>query len=156
MKINLLLDNPGGARSGYLNIDPAAPPDDPDRLAGPVDDLGHAADAGEATHLVALDILDYFPAGEADAVLERWLSRLAHGGRLTMSVVDMREVARGLLAGTLGDQEANELLYGAPSAPARRSAYTLARVAGAFEELGYKVLARRIVNFRAVVTVERQ
>lgn len=158
MKVNLLLDNPGGVRSGYLNIDPAAPPDDPHgRSACPIDRLEQLLDAGEVTELVAHDILDVFPSSRVGPVLEGWMSRLAHGGRLHLSVVDVREVCRGYLSGgiTLGDVQ--ELLHGQQTSPykVRLSAHHAGVVRDFFDKRGWTIVRAAIENWRAVVTVAR-
>ena len=156
MKINLLLDDPGAVRSGYLNVDPCAPDGDV-RVRGDVADLGPLVDAGEATEVVALGVLDHLPGHAADGVLRHWLSRLAHGGRLTVGVTDAREVARGVLSGALSIEDANERLCGAQRTAGqfKKSAYMLGQLSGVLESLGYRVLARRIEDYTAVVTVER-
>lgn len=157
MKLNLLLDNPGDVRSGYVNVDPFAPDNDPQRVKADVSDLSAVVDAGEATEVVALDILDYFPGPAADAILGNWLSRLAHGGKLTLSVVDLREVCRAVLSGSATPEDANELLLGRQEKPwqYKKSAYTLAQLVEVLTNLGYRVLAKRNQQYRAVVTVER-
>lgn len=156
MKVNLLLDNPGDVRSGYLNIDPFADGVDT-RVKGNLDDLSEHADANELEELVANDILDTFALTDADRVLDNWLSRLAHGGKLTISVVDLRSVSREVLANSISIQDANELLYGRPTAPhfQKRSAFTLQQLAGTLESRGYKLLRKQPENNRIIVTVER-
>jgi len=158
VKVNLLIDNPGDVRSGYVNIDPLAPENDPDgRLKGDVGNLDHAVDGGEAEEILALEVLDYFPGHQADDILANWLSKLAHGGRLTISVVDVKEVARAVCSNNLSIDDINELLHGKQEKPwqFRKSAYTLSQLVEVLSNQGYKVLARRVQNYRALVTVER-
>jgi hypothetical protein len=156
MKVNLLLDNPGDIRSGYRNIDPFA--NDIDiRVSGTLDNLSDHVEANEAEEIVANDILDTFPLSDADRVLDNWLSRLAHGGKLTISVVDLRSVSREVLANSISIQDANELLYGRQNAPhfQKKSVFTLQQLATTLEGKGYKLLRRQVENNRVVVTVER-
>jgi hypothetical protein len=157
MKVNLLLNAPADVRSGYLNIDPLAPPQDPTRVQGRLDDLTHSVDAAECEELVAHDVLDRFGPDQVDGVLEHWLSRLRRGGRITVSAVDAREVARALLNGTLALADANALLHGEQRNDweLRRVSLTLAQLAEALSSRGFKVLTKRVVNYRAVVTAER-
>lgn len=158
MKVNVLLDNPGDCRSGYLNVDPFAPADCSDgRVRGDASDLSTLVDAGECSEVVALDVLDYFPGAAVDQVLRNWLSRLCHGGRLTVSVVDLREVSRALLAGNVSMDDANELLTGKQEKAwqFKKSVFTLSQLVEVMTNLGYRVLAKRVQNYRAVVTVER-
>jgi hypothetical protein len=158
VKINLLIDNPGDLRSGYLNVDAVAPDGCTDgRVKGDLSNLDEFVDDGEATEIVALDVLDCFPGADASTVLSRWCSKLAHGGTLTVSVVDVREVARGVLANTLSPDDTNELLHGKQEKPwqHRKAAYSLAHLAGVFTSHGYRVLAKRVQNYRAVITIQR-
>ncbi len=157
MRLNILLDDPGGARSGYANVDPFAPEGDRDRFKCDVSNLDAVVDNGEAVEIVAHDILDYFGVGKIDEILDHWVSKLAYGGRLSLSVVDVREVARGLLAESLPFNDASILIYGAQQRAwdFRRSMFTVARLAEVLENKGFNVLKKRIENFRAVVTCER-
>jgi hypothetical protein len=157
VKLNLLVNNPGGVRSGYVNVDPVAPEGNSDRIACPLEKLDATCDAAEAEELVALDILDLFPAKVADAVLDHWLSRLAHGGKITLSVVDMMEVARGFTARSLSIEDANLLLHGNQSQPweFRKATYYLPMVVNTLTSKGYKILTKKISNYRAVITAER-
>lgn len=158
MKVNLLLDNPDGVLGGYVNIDQFTPPDDTTgRIGGEVGDLSHTVDAAEAEEIVALEILDFFPAKRTDHVLDNWLSRLAHGGTITVSVVDTREVARGVLNRQLTMETLNGLLYGEQKRPweFRKAAYTMEQLVEVFRGKGLKILQKRLVNFRAYVTAQR-
>jgi hypothetical protein len=158
MKLNLLLDNPGDCRSGYLNVDPFAPESAEDgRVRGDLLKLTEFVDLAEVEEVVALDVLDYFPGHALDEVLSHWLSLLAHGGKLTMSVIDVKEVARAVLANTLSAEDVDELLHGKQEKDwqLRKSSFTLKQLSDVLEARGYKVLARRVQNYRAVVTVQR-
>jgi hypothetical protein len=149
VKVNLLVGNPGGVRSGYINIDV--------KKAEDVADISEHVDAAEASEVVALDIIDRFPASDGDKVLDNWLSRLARGGVLTMSFVDVREVARGILSGKLSPEDIQELLHGRPEVPhdERRASYTVAQLAEVLANRGYTVLKKRVENYRGVVSVRR-
>lgn len=154
VRLNLLLNNPGGVRSGYLNVDPYS-----QGWAAAADpgDLGGLCDANEAAELVALEVLDFYPAHLADAALDHWLSRLAHGGEVTLSTVDLREVCRGFLGGYLSHDDANNLLHGIPThdAGVKRSSYTLGQLVEVLENKGMVVVRKRLQNYRAVVTARR-
>lgn len=157
-KVNLLLDNPGGVRNGYLNIDPHAPERSPDgRIRAKIEDLSHTLDFNECEELVAHDILDYFGMEEADQVLNHWLSRLAHQGTLSLSVVDLREVARDLLANALDIADINELLYGRQTQPwqLKKCVFTLPILVNMLQSRGYKILTKKSSDYRAIVTVQR-
>ncbi len=155
MKINLLLNNPGDLRSGYLNIDPFATGDDARVKGGLELTKDGFVEANEAEEVIALDILDY--CTEPNTLLQGWLSRLAHGGRLTISVVDFREVSRMFLAGGLSMDDVNDLLFGKTDSPYQKKiVFTLSQLVEVFTNLGYKVISKRVTqDHRAIVTVER-
>lgn len=153
MKLNLLINNAADVRSGYLNLDPFAPDDAVDRKRCQLDKLGEWVDANECEELVAHDVLDAFPSVAVDAVLDHWLSRLSHGGKIVVSVVDLKEVARAFLAGSLKLEEANRLIHG--GAHMRKSSLTVGILSDVMEGKGLKVLIRRVENYRAVVVAQR-
>lgn len=157
MKANLLLEAPNDIRSGYVNIDPLAPHEDPDRATLDPFNLDHTFDAGELSELVAHGLLDYVPNAQLDVVLNGWLSKLAHGGELTLSVIDLREVCRGVLADRLSLDEANTLLFGEQRVQwqFRKCSLTLARLVEVLRAKGFKILSQRLHNYRAYVTCQR-
>lgn len=156
MKINLLLQNPLDIRSGHLNVDPYANGQD-GRVKGRLLDLSPLVDANEASELIAHDILDFFGAVQVDQALNHWLSRLAHGGKIVVSAIDVGEVGRAFLSGTIDLDTANTLLYGEQDKPGRwrKSALTLSRLAAVLEGKDLKVLSKRVANYRGVVTAIR-
>lgn len=156
MKINLLLRSPGEARQGYVNIDPAAPAGQANYIPGLPHDLS-CAEANEVTELVAHDILDRYGITEVDKVLEHWIGKLSHGGLLHLSVVDLGEVSRAFLAGSLSLDETNTLLHGEQDGPMRhrQCSLTMAQLVGVLEHKGLKILRKHLVHFRATVSAQR-
>lgn len=157
MKVNLLLDNPAGVRNGYINIDPFAPDNDRDRVKGDVSTISHSIDDGEASEILAYDILDFFAANMADEILAHWLSKLAHGGTLTVAVIDLLEVARGVTSHIVSIEQAQDLLHGLQEKKwdLKKSSYTLQQLVSTISSRGYKVLSKRVENYRAIVTCQR-
>lgn len=114
MKVNLLHDNPGGVLSGYLNVDPAALPDDASRTACPLDNLSRLVDRGELSHLRACHVLDLFALEGSPCrreVLSHWMSLLGHGGRLTLVGTDLPELVRLYQMGRLSEGDFSRVLY---------------------------------------------
>lgn len=147
MKLNLLLSNPDDLRSGFINVDPGAEWNDLKRVNCKLDNLSPIVDANEVTELVALDVLDHYPTDKVDAVLDHWLSRLAHGGKITISVVDIREVARIFLNGAMDIAELNNLVHNN-----RQCSITLSQLVEVLENKGLTILTKRVVDRRAVIT----
>lgn len=160
MKVNLLLNNPGDIRSGYINIDGAASVEEcqqDGRVSGRLDNLEHTIDANELDELVAMGILDHFPMKQADEVLDHWLSRLKHGGILTVSVTDLRQVARELLDNTADIADINKLLYGEQEQPwqYKYCVFTTSILTNILRAKGYEIVRSVSTSKKAVVTVRR-
>lgn len=155
MRVNLLINNSADIRNGYLNIDPLS--EDDTRIKGDVSNLNHAVDAGEAEEIVAYGILDYFPGAMVDEILDNWLSKLAHGGTITIGVIDAKEVSRAFVAGMIELEEVNTLMHGEQEEKwqIRKSSFTLNQLSEVLSNRGYKILKKRIQNFRAYVTAQR-
>lgn len=156
MKINVTIAG-REVLPGYLNIDPVAPAACQDRVRCDPADMSPLVDRGEAEEVRAVGVLDHYPARKADAVLDHWVSLVAHGGTLVLAVVDVLEVAKALQNRFLSLEEANELLYGRQSETweFRQSGHTLGRLARALEGKGMRVMKRRVSNYRATVVAER-
>lgn len=140
-KLNLTAD-PSSHRNGYVNADPAR---------GSLDGL---VEAGEASEVVALGVVERFrPEQQRDAV-RHWASRLAPGGTITVSATDLWELARSVVLGTTGEGEAVALLYG--SAGGRRAVLWSERtLSDELRDCGLEVVSRRLEGETCVVTARR-
>lgn len=156
MKINLLL-NSKAVRSGYTNLDPLAPPGDPDRIPGTLTNLDDFVEDAEATEIVALDVIDFVPSTDTNDVLAHWIRKLRHGGILTIGGVDLRDVCKAVVFQQLNLTEANLLLYGEQEAPwqYRKATLTLQHVINALEEQGMEITRKHSDRFRYCVTARR-
>ena len=150
MKINLLLNAPNDTRSGYMNIDPTTPDGDATRIRCQLDKLDMFVDANEVSEIVAMDILDTFGPDDIDRVLDHWVSRLAHQGTISLSVLDAREVSRALMSDTLPVTEFSDLVHGQ-----RKTSLTMKLLADALESRGLKITKKRNVHYRAVIVAQR-
>lgn len=157
MKVNLLIDDPSGVRPGYVNVDPLAPSGDPHRVQCDPTDVDRVCVAGECEELLALGVLDYVPLADAGRVLDHWVSRLAHGGEIALSAVDLLEVSRAVCNRVLSVGDANLLLHGGQRKQweFRKSSYTLGQLAGLLEARGMELVKQRHSEFKAVVVARR-
>lgn len=155
MKLNLLLDNPDDYRNGYTNIDPFA--QDERFLKADVSNLDHSYDEGEVEEIVAHEILDYFPIGQVNQIINGWLAKLAPGGKLIVSTVDIREVSRLYLLDMLSIEEVSELIHGASLRgwDNRKTSFTMSQFVELFKSRGLRVLSARVDRYLCVVTCER-
>lgn len=157
MRLNLLLDGANECRSGYVNLDPLAPPDDPERTRGSIVDLSPVCEAAEATEILALDVVTYWPRKVAGEMIAHWVSRLAHGGKLTISLPDAEEVSRAFYMGQIDFETYSEFVHGAQQRgwDERKSGGTLEKLVAYLSGFGLKILAKRVVDYKALVTAER-
>jgi len=146
LKLNICLDD-SGKRTGYHNAVLS-------RGLVRADNLGEMAVANECDEVLALGVLDRFHSELADPVLSHWLSRLAHGGELCLSVTDVREVARAYLADGIDLDRVDSLLHGEGPYP-RGCCLTLGRLVDVLEGRGMEIVTKRVQDFQAVVRCRR-
>jgi hypothetical protein len=158
MKVNLLIDNPDEALSGYVNLDPYAKPDDKTRTrCEALGDLSSIVDDGEAEEIVARDIVEYFRQVDVDQILNHWLGKLRRGGTLTITFVDIRDVTKGYLNGSLSVEDYNILVHGTQTRDwdYKKSSFCLLDFVATVEAKGYKTLMKRVTNYQSVFTCQR-
>jgi hypothetical protein len=124
---------------------------------GDFGNLDEHVDAAECDELIATDILDFLPAHQIDEVLNHWVSKIRHGGTITVGGLDLREVARGLVKHELNINDANLLIYGAQQAAwqHRRSSTTLQNVLAVLTSKGLKPIKKRVESYFYSITMER-
>jgi hypothetical protein len=160
MKINLLLNNPAGALSGYINID-AIHECEPDLEKGlfhsDVTPLDKLVDDGEAEQIVATEILEYFPAKDVDGILDGWLKKLKHGGTIIVTDIDALEVNRSLLNRRISMEDVNLLLYGHQQHPwqYRKCCLTITQICDALRNKGMKIVGKKVADYKFVVEARR-
>lgn len=111
MKTNLLIG--GKPLNGYLNIDVLAQPNHQDRVAGDITNLDAVVDNNECQELLAIDVIDFVPLQIRQQTLQNWSNKIAHGGIITVSAVDLVELARLISSGQLADVvEINKSIFG--------------------------------------------
>jgi hypothetical protein len=152
MKLNLTLEA-NSSRSGYVNINPLASPDDPNFIRANVNELGLYVDDGEAKEIIALDLIDYVPIQEKENIVRHWLSKLALGGTITIGGNDLGQITKAFAYNQLELSQAAELLYG--NQLARSGLVTCAQMRKILEGGGLKIIESRLSNFSYYVKAER-
>ena len=156
MKLNLLLDNPKGCLSGYVNIDPIAE-NDPERVTLDITGFDAVCDDAEATEINAIGVLSYFPARDINDIFTYWLQKLRHGGILRVGDIDLLEVAKAAATDAHTVEEVNLFLYGEQDKPwrYRKCSLTVNNVADALKAKGFKILKKRVHRNEFVVEAQR-
>lgn len=151
MKVNITLGNE--ARSGYININPLADPNDPNFIRTNINDLGVYLDDGEAEEIIALDAIDYAPIQEKEHVLQHWLSKLALNGTIIIGGTEIGNVAKAFALNQLDLNKFTELAYGAQLQKA--GLITAEQMTKVLTGLGLRVIEKKIFNFSYYIKAVR-
>ncbi len=157
MKLFLTLAN-NEVLNSYINVDPIAAQQNPNKVAADPSDLSSLIDNGEAEEILAPDVLDYYILADKIKVLEHWLGKLGHEGTITIGGLDIHEAGRLMYLRELNVQQTNELLYGVQNTQgiARRSLLTLQDVTDVFSaKPDYTVLSKQFNGMFYLVTAQR-
>lgn len=112
---------------------------------------------GEADEVLVLDVLTYFPSMATIHLLEHWVSKVAIGGKITISDVDAIDCARALSNGEMSIQDYNTLVHGLQNQPwlFRKTCLTISQFLEYFEAKGWFILTKKINNFKFVISAQR-
>lgn len=155
MKLNIIA-RPEDVRVGYLNISENTIPLEGRPVGGEnaemalcnLSEINEICLPGEADE-VLIPSLEKFPDTNIRQLLDHWVSRAAIGGTVTVSSIDIREVAFHLCAGNLETEEAVTALY--HSGQVFRP-YTLNQLSEALRVRGVDIYIRRHEHLRAWVS----
>jgi hypothetical protein len=96
-----------------MNLDPLCQPGDTSKIQVDLTKLDNIVDHNEAEEVLAIDVLDFFPLQVRMQVLNDWKAKVAHGGTITLSCMDVNEVSRLINLGELDNiQTINSLIFG--------------------------------------------
>jgi hypothetical protein len=158
MKIQLLYGH-GDVMSGYTHVNPFnTAPTDGDCCCD-VDKLDDIVDDGEATEILAMDVIDYLSIPDVNNVIRHWVSKLAHGGRIIIGGTDLYEVCKAFANYSITITETNYLLHGEQTEPhfTKKVNFTSLGLSEYLtKELGLKLIKCRHNGFDMVVEAERE
>lgn len=101
-----------------------------------------------ATEIICENALDY--QEDRLGTIQQLVSRLRYGGRIIITGVDVNEISRELLNGTISIDEALSLLY-----EGRKSADSAIRMKQIFTDIGLEVVNCRINNLCYYILARR-
>jgi 2-succinyl-5-enolpyruvyl-6-hydroxy-3-cyclohexene-1-carboxylate synthase len=155
-KINLLIDSPN-VKDGYVNIDPFTQDGNQAKISGAVSKLDHTVDNGEASEIIAEDVIDYLGPDYVDKAINNWLSKLQHGGIIVIGGTDIRVVCKSYFLRQLNTVEVNNLLYGEQKnvQQYKKSCLTIHEVCELLKSLGLKIILKRHDGFRYLIKAKR-
>lgn len=147
MRINLLYDSPD-VRSGYVNVDPFSI-DNPDKVCCDLQDL-YFCSVGEAEEILCIDILSKYKLEDVNQILMGLMSKLSHGGSITIGDINAYELARIFTVGKINAVDYNRLLFG--DKHSTKSLHCLEDIMQALSSAGLQITSKKIEGHRFLVT----
>lgn len=138
MKLNLIRDK-NQELTGYTTV--SSQFDNLDTLL--VDD-------GEAEEIRAVGVLSLYISVDAEKVVNHWIRKLKHGGKLTVICPDIFDISLAINSGAMSIATANQLLYNE-----QRSCVSLTIVEDMFVATGLNIITKRINDYHFTITGER-
>lgn len=158
VKLNLILDA-NNFLTGYRNVYQfeSVVNVSNELVAGDVADLNNIVDDAEADEILAHDVLDYIPSPALETTVANWISKLRHGGTISVSGVDIILVSKALVQQRITLTDANFLLYGEQNEPweYRKATLTMNTIVSIFQENGLKLLSKTYDGYKYYVKAER-
>ncbi len=145
MKLNLFIDpNKQTEVPNYINV-------------SNIGNFDTIAEFGECSEIVGLDIIEYIPHNLLRETLSYWVSKLAHGGLLTLSATHLETLIKAYYRKELKNQLFNELLFGKQDLPCnfKKGSVNLEEIRDFLISLKTKVVECRIVGTQFFIKVVR-
>lgn len=114
-------------------------------------------ESASCKEILALDVVDYISAKHIFKVLENWVSKLRHGGKITIGGTDYIELMRAIEMGEINTAEINIIMYGNQESTwqFKIGMYTLPDIVDSLRQLGLKIIKQRLSQFRFEIEAER-
>ena len=147
MRVNLTSNNDNNLPTYYTNINIW---NNGPHSAG---QLGEFVDDGEAEEFRALNILGLFPQNKSEEILNHWISKVAHKGKLIIGEVECLDVSKAYANGRISIDDFNNLLRGENSVV--QTSFSVGQIVNFLEAKGFKILKKRVSNYYFIVEAER-
>ena len=140
--------------NGYINIDPVSQFDD---LQVDLRNLDSVADDAECSEILAEEVIDFVHREEVYPLLDHWIGKLRHGGKIFVSFYDTRQIVKAYYRGKIDDDEFNQIVHGTFSAPwdIRLSHTTLEEISMFFQARGLTVTKKTLDGLKATIGATR-
>lgn len=157
MLLNLIIGDQNKRVSNYINIDPLAQNETDTYRKGDISNLDWIAADGEVEHLIARNILSYFPTAALGQIIQNWLKKVKIGGTITIEDLDFESVCHALAENRINPNEAQELLWGKQSKQwdIRKTGISIFGVIDLVKKLGFKISKNRFEGHNFVIVAQR-
>lgn len=115
-------------------------------------------DAGEATEILADAVIEYLPRVPCEEIIKDWVSKLGHGGKISITFDDLHAVTRLFFLQRITFAECNFLLQGPMIEPwqDKKINFTIPEVSKILESYGLKVITKELEGVKALVVAVRE
>lgn len=145
--MNLLISL-GPPIKGYININPMEGKDFYN-LEG--------IEPASCFQIVADGMIDYIPLDKIVPVLNYWITRLRHGGKIVVGGTDSMEVCRRYYSGEISTLEFNESVHGTHDSAwnFKQSQSNLMEITEVLQTIGLKIIKRKLIKHNYIIEAER-
>ena len=140
MKVNLTI-KPSDV-SGYLNINAVE--------GGDIASFDNMVSDSEAVEILATDIINFVSMEKVEELIDGWIKKLRHGGKLVIGGVDAFEVCRAVSHTSLSIEEFNQIIH-----EGRSSQISISELSEILSRKGLTILKRRLSGFNMIVEAQR-
>lgn len=154
MKIKLIY-NSNNVLSGYTNID-IVPGEN--KTQGELHNLNRHVDNNQATEIIAENVLEYYKHEDCPGILENWIKKLRHGGKLTIVTTDIRSLSRLLVSEQVNLKDCLNFIFGSQNNELmfKKSIFTMDYLAEIMTNFGLSIIYKNINNGEIVITGQRK
>jgi hypothetical protein len=140
--------------NGYTTIDPFG---GIGKIALDHKNLDSVCETNECTEIYGPNILDYIHISSFNAVIDHYISKLRHGGRLILGGTDIRDISKKIIKDDITLADVNFLLYG--PAPfnwlAKCGAHTMHDVTTILKEKNLEIISQKCDELKFIIEAKR-
>lgn len=149
--------------SGYTNVDPCPIIEDGKEgqfevYAGDFKDLDLIAETASCVEILAENVVDYVNVDRVIDVINHWVSKLRHGGRIIIKGVNLESLVKKFLNGELTTLDFNKILFGESNHPWQHKSgcINLEDVDETLRKAGLRVVHKKLDDVEYVIIGQRQ
>jgi len=136
--------------NGYINLDPISKFDSLDTDLRNLDGIVEDAECSE---IIAEEVIDFVGRQEVYPILDHWISKLRHDGKIFLSFYDTRQIAKAFFRGKINLDEFNMIVHGTFSASwdIRLSHTTVEELSTFLESRGLVITKKTLDGLKATI-----
>lgn len=114
-------------------------------------------DDNQLEEILAINVIEYLPRAMFDQIINHWITKLSHKGKLVVDFVDLYTVSRLFFLQQLQFQDVNTLLHGEMKVgwDEKKLNLTVPQLSNTLETFGLKVISKKLDGVKATIIAER-